>query len=130
MYNVQLHFCGPVEGRACTGCTASQATYFCTDGTPGTTGFAPSYPIYKLDVSSPMHSYYLNNRNLNDDLFMIDYSATIQIAGGSTITLSTTSTGASMYTAKMHDFMCPGVPGIMQPYAGQFVYITVESVTP
>jgi hypothetical protein len=83
-----------------------------------------------MDVSAPQHAYYLNNRGLNDDLFMIDYSATIQIQGGSTITFSTTSMGANMYTAIRHNFVCPGVPSIMQPFAGQFVYVTVESITP
>jgi hypothetical protein len=130
MYEVRLHFCGPVEGRSCTGCASSQATYFCMDGTPSTSGFSPSYPVYKMEVSAPAHTYYLNNRGLNDDLFMIDYSATLQIEGGSSITFSTTSTGANMYTAKRHDFVCPGVPGVMQPFAGQFVYVTVESITP
>jgi hypothetical protein len=131
-YNVRLHFCGPVEGRPFTNCSSSQATYFCVDGTAGTAQFDTTYPIYEMKVSAPAHSYYLNNRNLKDDLFMIDYSATLTIQGGSTITFTTMSTGTSWYTAAKngHNFMCPSVTGITQPYAGQFIYVTVESVAP
>jgi hypothetical protein len=131
-YNVRLHFCGPVEGRPFTGCSSMQATYFCVDGTAGTAQFDTTYPIYEMRVSAPAHSYFLNNRNLKDDLFMIDYSATLQIQGGSTITFTTMSTGTAWYTAAKngHNFVCPSVPGISQPYAGQFIYVTVESVAP
>jgi hypothetical protein len=56
----------------------------------------------------------------------------VKIQGGASIVFSTTSVGADLYTAllKNHNFTCPGVPGITQPYAGQFFYITTESVTP
>ncbi|HVR61694.1 MAG TPA: hypothetical protein VMU50_07325 [Polyangia bacterium] len=131
-YDVSLHICGAVEGRPYTGCTDSQATYFCTDGVAATSGFNPTYPIYEMKVSAPAHAYYVNNRDLKDDLFQIDYAATVKIQGGASLTFSTTSVGTDMYTPalKGHNFTCPGVPNITQPYAGQFFYITTESVTP
>ena len=131
-YDVTLHVCGAVEGRPYTGCTDSQATYFCTDGMAATSGFNPTYPIYEMKVSAPAHAYYVNNRDLKDDLFKIDYSATVKIQGGASLVFSTTSVGTDMYTPtlKGHNFTCPGVPSITQPYAGQFFYITIDSVTP
>jgi hypothetical protein len=131
-YDVKMHLCGPVEGRPYAGCTASQATYFCTDGTAATDGENPTYPIYQMKVSAPAHSYYVNNRDLKDDIFMINYDADVKIQGGASITFSTTSVGTDMYTPllKGHNFTCPGVPGITQPYTGQFYYITTTSVTP
>ena len=63
----------------------------------------------------------------------IDYSATIDVKGGSTITYVTDGgTNLEVYTAKImnHNYTCPVVPGLMQPFAGQFIYTTVVSVTP
>lgn len=131
-YSVRLHFCGPVEGRPYQKCAENQATYFCTDGVAATSGFNPTYPVYEMKVSAPAHSYFINNRDLKDDLFKIDYSAVVQVRGGSTITFSTTSEGADIYTSRLkgHNFTCPGVPSIQQPFAGQFFYVTVESIAP
>ncbi|HEX3695632.1 MAG TPA: hypothetical protein VH374_09585 [Polyangia bacterium] len=132
IYDVKMHVCGAVEGRPYTGCTANQATYFCTDGAAATSGFNPTYPIYQMKVSAPAHSYFVNNRDLKDDIFMIDYDADVKIQGGASITFSTASEGTDMYTPllKGHNFTCPGVPGITQPYAGQFFYLTTTSVAP
>jgi hypothetical protein len=132
-YNVKLHFCGPVEARPYTGCTATQSTYVCVDGTARTDGYNATYPTYEIRVPAPAHSYFLNNLDLKDDLMKIDYSATLAIKGGSTIIFATdggSNTTIFTSTIKSHNFTCPGVPGIQQPFAGQFVYMTVDSVTP
>ncbi|MEA2699967.1 MAG: hypothetical protein QOI66_4238, partial [Myxococcales bacterium] len=132
-YKVALHFCGPVEARPYMGCSSVQSVYMCVDGTALTTGFNPTYPKYEIRVASPAHSYFLNNRDLKDDLMKIDYSATIDIKGGSSITyVSDGGTNLEAFTSTImnHNYMCPGVPGITQPFAGQFIYTTDESVTP
>jgi hypothetical protein len=132
-YKVTLHFCGPVEMRPYMGCSSTQATYMCVDGTALTSGDNPTYPKYEIRVANPVHSYFLNNRDLKDDLMKIDYSATIDIKGGSAITYVTDGgTNLEVYTAKImnHNFTCLGVPGLTQPFAGQFIYTTVVSVTP
>lgn len=132
-YKVTLHFCGPVEMRPYMGCSSMQATYMCVDGTALTSGDNPTYPKYEIRVANPAHSYFLNNRDLKDDLMKIDYSATIDVKGGSTITYVTDGgTNLEVYTAKImnHNYTCPGAPGLTQPFAGQFIYTTVVSVNP
>ncbi|HEX3696373.1 MAG TPA: hypothetical protein VH374_13405 [Polyangia bacterium] len=134
-YKVALHFCGPVEARPYTGCTMMQAAapLLCVDGTASNAGFDPTYPTYEIRVSSPAHSYFLNNRNLKDDLMKIDYSATLDIKGGSTVTYITdggSNTEIFTSTIMNHNYTCPGAPGVTQPFAGQFIYTTVESVNP
>jgi hypothetical protein len=130
-YKVTLHFCGPIEARPYT--ASMPAMLMCVDGTAVTSGFNPTYPKYEIRVASPAHSYFLNNRDLKDDLMKIDYSATIDIKGGSSITyVSDGGTNLEAFTSTImnHNYTCPGVPGITQPFAGQFIYTTVESVTP
>jgi hypothetical protein len=132
-YKVTLHFCGPIEARPYMGCSSTQATYLCVDGTALTSGFNPTYPKYEIRVASPAHSYFLNNRDLKDDLMKIDYSATIDVKGGSSITyVSDGGSNLEAFTSTImnHNYMCPGVPGITQPFAGQFIYTTVVSVNP
>jgi hypothetical protein len=132
-YKVTLHFCGPIEMRPYSGCTAMQAMYMCVDGVAATAGFNATYPTYGIRVANPAKTYYLNNRDLKDDLMKIDYSATIEVKGGSEVTyLTDGGSNDGIYTSKLmnHNFTCPGVPGIPQPFAGQFIYTTVESVTP
>jgi hypothetical protein len=133
-YKVKLHFCGPVEGRSYTGCKASmEDKLVCVDGTPATTSFNPTYPAYSMVVAEPMHTYYLNNGFKADDLIKVDYSATFEMKGGTMVTLASDGgSNANVYSSrwKGHNFMCPGVPMIMQPYWGQFLYVTVESIDP
>jgi hypothetical protein len=134
-YAVKLHFCGPVEARPYTGCVAPSAAtpLLCVDGTARTDGYNATYPTYEIRVPAPAHSYFLNNRDLKDDLMKIDYSATLAIKGGSAVVFATDGgSNDTIFTSRVkgHDYICPGVPGLQQPFAGQFIYMTVESVTP
>jgi hypothetical protein len=106
-------------------------------GSGGTIGEPPApagdatYPAWSMAVSEPAQTYYLNNGWKADDLIKIDYSATFEVKGGSTITFASNGgTNEESYTARWNknNFECPGVPMIMQPFHGQFVYVTVDSV--
>jgi hypothetical protein len=138
MYTAKLHFCGPVEGQKFASCKpnpiAGTDSHVCIDGTPSTSpSYMANYPAYSMGVSEPKATYFLNNGWVSDDLIKIDYSATFNIKGGAAILFqSDGGANTDTYTArwKSHNFMCPGVPMIMQPFAGQFIYVTVESVTP
>jgi hypothetical protein len=134
-YAVKLHFCGPAEGRRYTGCAPGQGNpLVCVDGqTASRNPDDPSYPTYELRVSAPAHSYFLNSLPLYDDIMKIDYTTTVPVQGGSTITLATDGgSNPGIYTSKLngHNFTCAGVPGIRQPFVGQFIFVTVESVDP
>jgi hypothetical protein len=130
-YKVKLHFCGPIEGTTYVNCTPHpDSAAICVDGKPQG---RPTYPAYSMATSSPPHTYFLNNLFKAEDIVKADYSATFEITGGSTITFA--SDGGSndnTYTAtlKNHNYTCPGVPGIVQPYNGQFIWVTVEGVDP
>ena len=135
-YTAKLHFCGPVEGQKFSSCKpnpiAGQDMHVCIDGTPATTPpYMINYPAYSMGVSEPKATYFLNNGWVSDNLTKIDYSASFNIKGGATILFqSDGGANTDTYTAIKRDFRCPGVPMIMQPFAGQFIYVTVESVTP
>jgi hypothetical protein len=99
----------------------------------GGIGGPATYPAVSMTVSEPMHKYYLNNGGTRDDLRLMEYSATFEMKGGSTITFNTNGgSNSDVYTAKWrgHNYTCAGAPGIMQPFEGQFFWFTVESVTP
>jgi hypothetical protein len=86
-----------------------------------------------MTVAEPMHTYYLNQGYKADDLIEVDHSATFDVKGGATITFASDGgSNADVYSTRWnkHHFMCPGVPMIEQPYWGQFIYLTVESVDP
>jgi hypothetical protein len=138
-YRVRLHFCGPVEGRKYAGCmkpTPADDPLFCMDGTPvpmsGGDQFVDTYPTYEMKVSAPAHSYFVNSRDLRDTLMKIDYTAELEIRGGATITFATTSREQITFTSRQVTpaITCPGVPGLTQPFNGQFIHVTVLSADP
>jgi hypothetical protein len=138
-YHVRLHFCGPVEGRKYAGCARTTFTndgLLCMDGTPvamsASDQYVDTYPTYELKVSAPAHSYFVNSRDLRDTLMKIDYSADLEVRGGASLTFSTTSRGEITFTSRQLQppITCPGVPGLQQPFDGQFIHVTVESAVP
>jgi hypothetical protein len=138
-YRVRLHFCGPVEGRKYAGCvrtTPASDPLLCMDGTPvpmsGADQFVDTYPTYQMKVSAPAHSYFVNSRDLRDTLMKIDYDAELEIQGGASITFSTASRGEITFTSSKLTpaITCPDVPGLTQPFNGQFIHVTVMSVEP
>jgi hypothetical protein len=133
-YKVKLNVCGPMEGRGYTGCAMGpESPIVCMDGMPMPGQYQVTYPTYSMAVSAPAHKYYLNNKYKADDIAKIEYTSTFEIKGGATITFETDGgSNPDVYTAdyKKHNLQCPGAPGIMQPFAGQFIYTTVMSVDP
>jgi hypothetical protein len=104
------------------------------DGTPVPMSdddqYVDTYPTYELKVSAPAHSYFVNSRDLRDTLMKINYDAELEIRGGSTISFATTSREQITFTSRKLDppITCPGVPGLTQPFPGQFIHVTVLSV--
>ena len=122
-YTVKLKICAVSEQRSFTGCMTSMAgsPFVCMDGA---IGGPATYPAVSMTVSEPMHKYYLNNGGTRDDL-RLEYSATFEMKGGSTITFNTNGgSNPDVYTAKWkgHNYTCAGAPGIMQPFEGQFFW--------
>ena len=133
-YHVRLHICGALEGREYNNCQGPMmgGGLFCPGGMiVNTDQFSASYPTYQMAVTAPMQTYFLNNRRARDVGLKIDYSAELDIRGGATITFGTVSEGTNVFTSRNGGpHVCPNVPGIMQPFPGQFIHFQVESVTP
>ncbi len=126
-YNVTLRFLGIVETKAYTG-GSSDLTSWQVGGTPSGT----VWNIYKLEISSPSQTYYLNRGA--DSAFTVltlDITKTIQITTGATVTMTADAVGTEeVYHTTSHPalvFLDATRP--VQPYYGQFINMEVLSVT-
>lgn len=134
LYSVTLRFRGVVEQKDYIGGT-NDGAYFQIGGTPD----SGTYNIYQLTISNPNSVYYLNRGHSGQLVsYAIDYTKTITIAGGATVTLfaasiddqeiynsNTPVNGFNPSTA----FSIPGIINPAQPYNGQFIQMDVVSVT-
>jgi hypothetical protein len=123
-YKVTLHVRGVVE----------QMMY--KDGTPVGERFyiggAPNnatYNIYKLSVSSPASHFFFNRDDkVGHRIFTIDYTASIEVDGGATITLHGDGQNGHMIT-NFSKLVVPGIAPARQPFNGQFIQLDVTNVT-
>jgi hypothetical protein len=133
VYDVTLRFRGVTEAKNFTGGSVRE-NHFQIGGTP----IANDYNIYSIRVSDPPGTYTLNRhqRSTGHYVFVIDYTVTIQVRGGATVTLGTYDRnnqaianpgGAS---GRRDPFVVPGVPPFPMPYHGQFIQMDVVAVAP
>jgi len=129
-YYVTLRFRGVVEPKIYTGGTYDGVTPgFNVDGTPDGTGAN----IYKLVVSSPSHTYYLNAVPSTwvysaCSVYAIDYTKTIPVNGGASVTLTALSIDSSECrnnAATGGPLSVSGITTPAQPYDGQFMQVDV-----
>lgn len=119
-YDVTLRFRGVTELKTYVGVT-NDGAYWQVGGAPA----ADVANVYKLTISSPAQTYYLNRGTTGDPPIAIDYVKTIQIDDGASVTLSADSIDAHELR---HTISLPGVSDPPQPYMGQFVLMDVVSV--
>lgn len=99
---------------------------FLAGGTP-----APGndYNIYRIVVSKPAKTYYLNAYKQTAHLiFDIDYKATIRVEGGATVSLEAQDSNTEAI-ANHKRLVIPDVPPAPEPFNGQFIQLDVTSVT-
>ena len=120
-YKVTLRFRGVVEPMKYKN-GEKDGDCFYIGGEPDNNG----YNIYKLAVSSPKSHYYLNAKDrVGHDVFTIDYTTTIEIDGGATLTMS----GDGQNGLMIANFKQLTVPEIAEePYNGQFAQVNVVKV--
>lgn len=159
IYNVMLRFRGVLEGKEYTGGTAQgdpvgsapvscevpvpgfhDSVQFYTGGMGDPNSSWSNYNLVGFTVSAPMQTYYLNALMLctpDDTVFPIDYTATVQIAGGATVHLTQTDPNCNAIPNAV-GFVLPGmtppisVPGVASNSTGevgQFAQMDVVSVT-
>jgi hypothetical protein len=126
-YNVELRFRGLVELKTYSGGLAQG--YFRTGGSDNGDG----YNVYYLEVSDPYQVYYLNDGVSNIYYcFPLDYTATVPMQGGATVTLyATAKDNLEIVNIDSNGIpiTIPDVDPYPAAYDGQFIQVDVLSVT-
>jgi len=87
-----------------------------------------TYNVYQISVSSPTSHYFLNRQDkVGHQIFTIDYTQTIEIDGGATVTFHGDGQNGRLIT-NFKKLVVPGIPPAPQPYNGQFVQVDVVEV--
>jgi hypothetical protein len=127
-YDVTLRFRGVVELKSYSG-GKNDGSFWQEGGTPG----SDPYNIYRLEISSPYQIYYLNRGTSGlEYTSLIDYTKTIRMAVGATVTL--TAQAIDGYEIRNRDnsgnpIVVNGVPPAPGNYNGQFIQMDVVNVT-
>jgi hypothetical protein len=129
-YDVTLRLSGVVEQKSYLG-GSNDGAFWQIGGTPASDGFN----WYRLDVSSPAQTYYVNRGVSNlDRCFVIDYTKTLRVDAGATVTAVVNDIGGHEIRnidGSGNPLIAPIAPtGVAQPFNGQFVAIQVLSVAP
>ena len=81
-----------------------------------------------LGVSSPASHFFFNRQDkVGHKIFTIDYTASIEIEGGATLTLHGNGQNGRMIT-NFAKLVVPDVPPAPQPFNGQFIQLNVTDV--
>jgi len=122
-YKVTLRFRGVVEPMMYKN-GKMDGDYFYVGGEPNN----GTYNIYKIGVASPKSHYFLNRQDrVGHRIFTIDYTKTIEIEGGSKITLSGDGQNGKLIS-NFAQHVVPEIAPAPKPYHGQFIQIDVVKV--
>jgi len=124
VYDVTLHVRGVVEPKNFTGGTV-QSDHFQTGGE----AVKNDYNFYSLSVSEP-RAVYTFNRNaekVGHYTFPIDYTVTVPIRGGATVTMGAYDSN-DVAIANHQGHVVPGVAPFPAAFDGQFFDIAVVNV--
>jgi hypothetical protein len=123
-YKVTLRFRGVVEPMMYKN-GKMDGEYFYVGGEPNN----GTYNIYKITISSPASHYFLNRQDkVGHRIFTIDYTKTIEIDGGATVTFLGDGQNGRLIS-NFAKLVVPDVPPAPKPFNGQFVQVNVVSVT-
>lgn len=125
-YQVTLRFRGVVEQQSYAGGQQDGLWYTGGRSADG------NYNIYKLEITSPPQTYFLNaGRAGIRRCWLIDYTRTITVRGGATVILSADAQDGRLIgnvDDQGRPIVVPGVPPAPQPYNGQFIQMDVIEV--
>jgi hypothetical protein len=126
VYDVTLRVLGVVEPKNFTGGTVEHE-HFQAGGTPD----VDHYNFYSLKVSDPAQDYTVNRhqQKVGHFLFAIDYTVTIPIRGGATVTMGEYDDN-DVSIANHQNIVVPEIPPAPAPFDGQFFQIDVVAATP
>jgi len=87
-----------------------------------------TYNIYQISVSSPESHYFLNRQDkVGHQIFAIDYTQTIEIDGGATVTFHGDGQNGQMI-ANFKKLVVPDLAPAPKPFNGQFIQVDVVDV--
>ena len=87
-----------------------------------------TYNVYQISVSEPKQHYFLNRQDkVGHQIFTIDYTQEIEIAGDATIIFHGNGQNGKMIT-NFKKLVVPGIAPAPLPYNGQFVQVDVVEV--
>lgn len=122
-YKVTLRFRGVVEPMMYKG-GKMDGEYFYIGGEPNNA----TYNIYKISISSPASHYYLNRQDkVGHKIFTIDYTKTIEIDGGASVTFLGDGQNGRLIS-NFAKLVVPDVAPAPKVYNGQFVQVDVVDV--
>ncbi|MEP6672017.1 MAG: hypothetical protein ABJF10_22835 [Chthoniobacter sp.] len=122
-YKVTLRVRGVVEPMMYKDGQAD-GEYFYRGGEPNNA----TYNIYQLTVSSPAAHFFFNRQDkVGHHIFTIDYTATIEIEGGATLTFHGDGQNGRMITNFLK-LVVPDIAPAPKPYNGQFIQLNVTDV--
>jgi len=142
-YTVQVRIRGLAQLRTYTPAGAAGSMGWQAGGAPS----APysSSIIYAIRVSSPARDYFVNaiatpaDYSSDNSAYMLDYTGTMTVDTGATVQLIAADPGCSMAkncappttsgSCMVQTFTGLTVPGVAQPFNGQFLIMNVLSVT-
>lgn len=127
LYEVTLRFRGVVEQHSYAG--GDQAGFWYVGGHSAQS----TYNIYRLHISDPEQTYYLNaGRAGIRRTWAIDYTKTLRVRSGAAVTLSADAQDAALIVNRdesNHPIVIPDVPPAPEAFDGQFIQIDVTSVS-
>ena len=127
-YVVTIRLRGVVEQKTYSDYTESDGMWI-DGGTPD----GSSWNIFRLQVSSPEQTYYLNSGTSGiDECFMLDIQKTILMTHGATLSLFAGSGGDNLGTVNVDGYGEPivisGVPPYPYAFDGQFIQLDIVDV--
>lgn len=122
-YKVTLRFRGVVEPMMYKG-GQQVGDYFYIGGEKNNA----TYNVYQIKVSSPESHYFLNRQDkVGHQIFTIDYTQTIEIDGGATITFHGDGQNGRLIS-NFKKLVVPDIAPAPQAFNGQFVQVNVVEV--
>lgn len=122
-YKVTLRFRGVVEPMMYKG-GQQVGEYFYIGGEKNNA----TYNIYQISVSSPESHYFLNRQDkVGHRIFTIDYTQTIEIDGGATITFHGDGQNGRLIS-NFKKLVVPDLAPAPEPYNGQFIQVDVVDI--
>jgi hypothetical protein len=124
-----MRFRGVVETEGYTG-GSNDGAFFQVGGEP----IFDTWNIYKLEISAPPQTYFLNRGQGGlYHCFAIDYSKTVQMSAGATVTLTADPVDSAQEEIVNVDqngssIVVDGVPPAPAPFDGQFIQVDVTAV--